>query len=70
MSEVDRLVEAEHAGRLKRLGNWTLGQALSYSAAWAEYSYTGTPLKVPVPNKWLLRLRKRHHVSPRKPQRR
>jgi hypothetical protein len=28
MAEVDRLVEAERAGRLKRLGNWTLGQTL------------------------------------------
>src|SRR5215472_6607838 len=59
LAEVDRLVEAEHAGRLKRVGNWTLGQCLGHLAAWAEYSYTGAPLKVPFFVKWVLRLRKR-----------
>jgi hypothetical protein len=57
--EVDHLVEAERAGRLKRLGNWTLGQTLGHLAAWAEYGYTGSPLKVPFFIKWFLRLRKR-----------
>jgi hypothetical protein len=59
MAEVDRLVEAERAGKLKRLGNWTLGQTLGHLAAWMEYSYTGTPLKVPFFIRWILRLRKR-----------
>ena len=59
MAEVDRLVEAERAGRLRRLGNWTLGQALGHLATWAEYSYTGAPLKPPFFIRWLLRLRKR-----------
>jgi hypothetical protein len=59
LAEVDRLVEAERAGRLRRLGNWTLGQTLGHLAAWAEYSYTGAPLRVPFFIKWILRLRKR-----------
>jgi hypothetical protein len=59
LAEVDRLVEAERAGRLKRLGNWTLGQALGHLAGWVEYSYTGTPLKVPFFIKWFFRLQKR-----------
>jgi hypothetical protein len=58
-AEVDRLVEAERAGRLRRLGNWTLGQTLGHLATWAEYSYTGAPLKFPFFIKWILRLRKR-----------
>jgi hypothetical protein len=58
-AEVDRLAEAERAGRLRRLGNWTLGQTLGHLAAWAEYSYTGAPLKPPFYIKWFLRLRKR-----------
>lgn len=58
MADVDQLVEAERAGRLKRLGNWTLGQTLGHLAAWAEYAYTGSPLKVPFFIKWFLRLRK------------
>ena len=58
MAEVDRLVAAEQAGRLKQLGNWTLGQALGHLAVWSEYSYTGTPLKPPLWVKWLVRMRK------------
>jgi Protein of unknown function (DUF1569) len=59
MADVDRLVEAERAGRLRRLGNWTLGQVLGHLAVWAEYGYTGSPLKVPFFIRWILRLRKR-----------
>jgi hypothetical protein len=63
MAEVERLAEAERKGRLRRLGNWTLGQALNHLACWAEYCYTGTPLKVPFFVKWPLRLRKRKFLS-------
>jgi len=59
MAEVERLAEAERAGRLKRLGNWTLGQALGHLAAWTEFAYTGVPLKVPFFIRWILRLQKR-----------
>jgi hypothetical protein len=59
LAEVDRLAEAEQAGRLRRLGNWTLGQTLGHLAAWAEFGYTGTPLKTPLVIKLLLRLRKK-----------
>jgi hypothetical protein len=63
LAEADRLAEAERGGRLRRLGNWTLGQALGHLAAWAEYSYTGAPLKVPFFLKWILRLRKRYFLE-------
>ena len=59
MAEVDRLAAAERAGRLRRLGNWTLGQTLAHLAAWVEYGYTGAPLKVPFFIRWFLRLQKR-----------
>ena len=58
MAEVDRLVEAERAGRLKRLGNWTLGQILGHLAGWAKFGYTGSPLNPPFFIRWILRLRK------------
>src|SRR5438105_6277877 len=63
MAEVDRLVEAERAGRLRQLGNWTLGQTLGHLATWAEYGYTGAPLKTPFLIKWILRLRKRKFLD-------
>lgn len=59
LADADRLVAAERAGRLRKLGNWTLGQTLGHLAIWAEYSYTGSPLKPPFFIKWMLRLRKR-----------
>jgi hypothetical protein len=59
LAEVDRLAEAERSGRLKRLGNWTLGQTLGHLAGWVEYGFTGYPLKVPFFIRWFLRLGKR-----------
>src|SRR5262245_27442668 len=58
LAEVDRLVAAERAGRLKRLGNWTLGQTLGHLATWDEFSYTGVPLNPPFFIRWILRFQK------------
>jgi hypothetical protein len=58
LAEVDRLAEADRAGRLRNLGNWTLGRTLGHLACWAEYGYTGTPMKVPFFIRWILRRRK------------
>ena len=62
LADVERLVAAERAGRLRRLGNWTLGQTLGHVATWAEYAYTGAPLKAPFFVRWILRLRKRKYL--------
>jgi hypothetical protein len=62
LADVERLVTAERAGRLKRLGNWTLGQTLGHLATWAEYAYTGAPIKAPFFVRWILRLRKRKYL--------
>ncbi len=59
LAEVDRLAAAERAGRLKQLGNWTLGQALGHLATWAEFAYTGVPLKPPFFIRWILRFQKK-----------
>lgn len=63
LAEVDRLVQADKTGRLKCLGNWTLGQTLGHLAIWAEYSFTGSPLKVPFFVRWILRLRKKKFLN-------
>lgn len=52
LEEIARLCEAERAGRLKQLGNWTLGQTLGHLASWIEYSYTAFPMKRPP---WIVR---------------
>ena len=52
LAEVDRLCEADRAGWLTSVGNWSLGQSLNHLAVWAEYAYTPCPLRPP----WLIRL--------------
>src|SRR5262249_35837011 len=59
LADVDQLVDAERKGRLKRLGNWTLGQTLGHLATWIEYGYTRCPLKPPFFIRWILRLQKK-----------
>lgn|SRR5262245_47594836 len=58
MAEVDRLVAAGRAGRLKHVGNWTIGQILGHLATWAEFSYTDMPLNPPFFVRWILKWRK------------
>jgi hypothetical protein len=58
LAEVDRLVASEKAGRLKQLGNWTLGQTLNHLATWIEYGYIGCPLKPPFFIRWILKLQR------------
>lgn len=36
--------------RLRRLGNWTLGQCLNHLAAWIEYPYIGYPPELVIPD--------------------
>ena len=63
LTEAERLAAAERAGRLTRLGNWTLGQALGHLATWTEFAYTGVPLKPPFFIRWILRFRKRRLIE-------
>jgi hypothetical protein len=62
MVEVNHLAEAERAGRLKQLGNWTLGQALGHIAQWMEYAYTPSPLNPPFFIRWFLRMRRKQYI--------
>ncbi len=56
LGELDRIEQAEQAGTLRAVGNWTPGQILGHLAAWIEYGWTGYPLKAPPwPISWLLR---------------
>jgi hypothetical protein len=52
LEDIDRVVEADKAGKIRTLGAWTPGQILGHVAAWIEYGYAGYPMKrVP----WLVR---------------
>lgn len=58
LAEAGRLVEAERAGTLDRLGNWSLGQALGHLATWANFAFDGYPsaVRAPWPVRMILRL--------------
>lgn len=43
LEEIDRIVEAERQGRLRRLGNWSAGQNFHHLATWINYAYDGYP---------------------------
>lgn len=56
------LVDAERAGRLVRMGNWSLGRALGHLAAWIGFGYDGYPMRIPFPIRILLRPLKRRMI--------
>lgn len=62
-TEAQRLASAERGGNLTPLGNWTLGQALGHLATWAEFSFTGAPLKLPLPIRLMVRLQKNKFLT-------
>lgn len=47
--EAERLAAAEREGRIRALGNWSLGTALNHLGAWAEYPFGGYPAEVANP---------------------
>lgn len=61
-AEVDRLAEADRAGRLTALGNWTLGQAFGHLSTWINYCYNGFPFKTPLVLRLVLKPFKRRFL--------
>lgn len=53
LADVDRIVTADKAGKLRRTGNWTAGQIFGHLATWINYAYEGFPMKPPP---WLIRV--------------
>lgn len=53
-ADVEKLAAADRSGRLKRLGNWSLGQVLGHLATWSDFAFTGYPAAVDPP--WFVRL--------------
>jgi hypothetical protein len=63
--DAQKLVAAERAGKLRQLGNWTLGQACGHLAAWINFGFDGTPTKVPFLLRCLARpMRKKYIYKP------
>lgn len=64
LKEIDCIVEADKAGRLRCTGNWTAGQNFCHLATWIEYCYGGFPRGAhpPLFVRWILRLKKKRYM--------
>ncbi len=62
-ADVAKLVEAERAGKLQRLGNWTLGTALNHLGTWTSFAHEGNPLKPPFFVRWIVGMRKKKYFT-------
>lgn len=62
-ADVAKLVEAERAGRLTHVGNWTLGQALNHLGSWVNFAFDGNPLRPPWFVKLLIKGRKNKYLQ-------
>ncbi len=62
--EIDRIAEADRAGRLRCAGNWTAGQAFGHLATWINFALDGYPpdLRPPLLVKLLLRTQKKRFL--------
>jgi hypothetical protein len=61
--EINMIVEADHAGRLRRSGNWTAGQIFGHIASWITYAYEGYPMKPPsLFIRWFLKVKKKTYL--------
>jgi hypothetical protein len=59
LADVEKIVAADKAGKLRCTGNWTAGQAMGHVAAWANYAYDGFPMgKPPFFIRWILKFLK------------
>jgi hypothetical protein len=63
MADVMRIADAERAGTLRRLGNWTPGQAFGHIAGWMDYAFDGYPIRPPLPIKIMARLMKNRIIT-------
>lgn len=54
LKDVDRIVAAERAGKLRCTGNWTVGQTFGHLAAWIDFGWDGYPPEANPP--WLVKV--------------
>jgi hypothetical protein len=68
LAELGRIMEADQAGRLRTLGNWTPGQVMGHVAAWIDYGFDGYPIDPPPWFvRWILRMRLKKYLHGKLP---
>lgn len=63
LKDVDRLVAADRAGKLRHTGNWTAGQAMGHLATWINFAYEGYPDHPPWFIRMFLKLKRRKYIT-------
>ena len=62
LADVENLAAAERQGRLRYLGNWTLGQILGHLATWVGFAYDGVPVTPPLIVRWIMKPMKKRFL--------
>jgi hypothetical protein len=62
LADAEAMAAAEREGRLRRVGNWTLGQILGHLATWVGYAYDGVPVTPPLLVRWVMRPMKKRFL--------
>jgi hypothetical protein len=62
-TDANALAAAEKAGKLRKLGNWSLGQCCGHLAAWIDFSFDGIPIQLPWIAKFVLRRMKTRFLN-------
>jgi len=62
LADAEAMATAEREGRLRRVGNWTLGQILGHLATWVAYAYDGVPVTPPLLIRWIMRPMKKRFL--------
>lgn len=63
LKDMDAIVAAENNGTLKRLGNWTVGQAFNHLGSWINFGWEGFPMRVPWFIKPFLMMKKKRYLT-------
>ena len=64
LKDAEALAAADRAGKLRRLGNWTLGQAFGHIGTWMSYPYDGFPMaRAPWFVRLIVGLRKKKYLN-------
>jgi hypothetical protein len=62
--DLDVLARAQHAGRLRPIGNWVPGQVFSHLASWIDFAYDGFPMRaMPLPVRLVGRMFLRRYLA-------
>jgi hypothetical protein len=63
LTDAEGLAAAESGGKLRQVGNWSLGQACGHLATWTNFAYDGYPMKVPFFIKVMIRPMKNRFIK-------